>query len=199
MRFRFCGGLDAPDWLLTEIAIVAKLSTKQITFFAEQVIKQLLGKDLAYDKLDKLAQVVKFTRSDVKAALAAVNYVLDHATRYNVERKILGTEMQQLGLHEDLTNAVLDVYFKKKDTILALYKRKEFKLETIEKVDWRVDCVLGSSNIQGMAEPNIMLKIKGSNSNDDVSFDMSSNMFRVLHAELKNAHTMMTQMSGSDD
>jgi len=199
MRFRFCGGLDAPDWLLTEIAIVAKLSTKQITFFAEQVIKQLLGKDLAYDKLDKLAQVVKFTRSDVKAALAAVNYVLDHATRYNVERKILGTEMQQLGLHEDLTNAVLDVYFKKKDTILALYKQKEFKLETIEKVDWRVDCVLGSSNIQGMAEPNIMLKIKGSNSNDDVSFDMSSNMFRVLHAELKNAHTMMTQMSGSDD
>ena len=199
MRFRFCGGLDAPDWLLTEIAIVAKLSTKQITFFAEQVIKQLLGKDLAYDKLDKLAQVVKFTRSDVKAALAAVNYVLDHATRYNVERKILGTEMQQLGLHEDLTNAVLDVYFKKKDTILALYKQKEFKLETIEKVDWRVDCVLGSSNIQGMAEPNIMLKIKGSNSNDDVSLDMSSNMFRVLHAELKNAHTMMTQMSGSDD
>ncbi len=199
MRFRFCGGLDAPDWLLTEIAIVAKLSTKQITFFAEQVIKQLLGKDLAYDKLDKLAQVVKFTRSDVKAALAAVNYVLDHATRYNVERKILGTEMQQLGLHEDLTNAVLDVYFKKKDTILALYKQKEFKLETIEKVDWRVDCVLGSSNIQGMAEPNIMLKIKGSNSNDDVSFDMSSNMFRVLHAELKNAHTMMIQMSGSDD
>ena len=199
MRFRFCGGLDAPDWLLTEIAIVAKLSTKQITFFAEQVIKQLLGKDLAYDKLDKLAQVVKFTRSDVKAALAAVNYVLDHATRYNVERKILGTEMQQLGLHEDLTNAVLDVYFKKKDTILALCKQKEFKLETIEKIDWRVDCVLGSSNIQGMAEPNIMLKIKGSNSNDDVSFDMSSNMFRVLHAELKNAHTMMTQMSGSDD
>ena len=199
MRFRFCGGLDAPDWLLTEIAIVAKLSTKQITFFAEQVIKQLLGKDLAYDKLDKLAQVVKFTRSDVKAALAAVNYVLDHATRYNAERKILGTEMQQLGLHEDLTNAVLDVYFKKKDTILALYKQKEFKLETIEKIDWRVDCVLGSSNIQGMAEPNIMLKIKGSNSNDDVSFDMSSNMFRVLHAELKNAHTMMTQMSGSDD
>ena len=199
MRFRFCGGLDAPDWLLTEIAIVAKLSTKQITFFAEQVIKQLLGKDLAYAKLDKLAQVVKFTRSDVKAALAAVNYVLDHATRYNVERKILGTEMQQLGLHEDLTNAVLDVYFKKKDTILALYKQKEFKLETIEKIDWRVDCVLGSSNIQGMAEPNIMLKIKGSNSNDDVSFDMSSNMFRVLHAELKNAHTMMTQMSGSDD
>ena len=191
MRFRFCGGLDAPDWLLTEIAIVAKLSTKQITFFAEQVIKQLLGKDLAYDKLDKLAQVVKFTRSDVKAALAAVNYVLDHATRYNVERKILGTEMQQLGLHEDLTNAVLDVYFKKKDTILALYKQKEFKLETIEKIDWRVDCVLGSSNIQGMAEPNIMLKIKGSNSNDDVSFDMSSNMFRVLHAELKNAHTMI--------
>ena len=199
MRFRFCGGLDAPDWLLTEIAIVAKLSTKQITFFAEQVIKQLLGKDLAYDKLDKLAQVVKFTRSDVKAALAAVNYVLDHATRYNVERKILGTEMQQLGLHEDLTNAVLDVYFKKKDTILALYKQKEFKLETIEKIDWRVDCVLGSSNIQGMAEPNIMLKIKGSNSNDDVSFDMSSNMFRVLHAELKNAHSMMIQMSGSDD
>ena len=199
MRFRFCGGLDAPDWLLTEIAIVAKLSTKQITFFAEQVIKQLLGKDLAYDKLDKLAQVVKFTRSDVKAALAVVNYVLDHATRYNVERKILGTEMQQLGLHEDLTNAVLDVYFKKKDTILALYKQKEFKLETIEKIDWRVDCVLGSSNIQGMAEPNIMLKIKGSNSNDDVSFDMSSNMFRVLHAELKNAHTMMLQMSGSDD
>ena len=87
MKFRFCGGLDAPDWLLTEIAIVAKLSSQQMTFFTEQVIKQLLGKNLAYDKLEKLSQVVKFTRSDAKAALAAVNYVLDSATRYNVQRK----------------------------------------------------------------------------------------------------------------
>ena len=133
-----------------------------------------------------------------------ISALLIHAAKIdenytNEEEEIIKKTRLELGLHEDLTNAVLDVYFKKKDTILALYKQKEFKLETIEKVDWRVDCVLGSSNIQGMAEPNIMLKIKGSNSNDDVSFDMSSNMFRVLHAELKNAHTMMIQMSGSDD
>lgn len=201
MKFRFCGGLDAPDWLLTEIAIVAKLSSQQMTFFTEQVIKQLLGKKLAYDKLEKLSQMVKFTRSDAKAALAAVNYVLDSATRYNVQRKILSTEMQQLGLHEDLTDAMLEVYFKKKDTILALYKQKEFKLETVKNLNWRVDCVLGSSNVKGMAEPNIILNIKGSNSNNDndnISFNMSSNMFRVLHAELKNAHTMMAQMSGQD-
>ena len=26
MKFRFCGGLDPPAWLLTEISVMAKLS-----------------------------------------------------------------------------------------------------------------------------------------------------------------------------
>eukprot|EP00944_MAST-04C_sp_MAST-4C-sp1_P000141 g141.t1 len=195
MKFRFCGGLDAPDWLLTEVAIVAKLSSQQVTFLSEQVVRQLMDKSVDFGKLQKILESVKFSRSDVKAALAATNYIFDRATRYSVERKILNTEMQQLGLHENLTEAMLNVYFSRRDALHAVYKEKEFKLDTIKGVDWRVDCILGSSNVAGMAEPNVKLNIESSGG-DTLPFDMSSNTFDVLHAELKNAHAMMMQMDG---
>ena len=47
----------------------------------------------------------------------------------------------------------------------------------------------------GMAEPNVKLNIESSGG-DTLPFDMSSNTFDVLHAELKNAHAMMMQMDG---
>ena len=37
MRFRLCGGLDAPDWFLAEIALLADLSAAEAGAVTEEV------------------------------------------------------------------------------------------------------------------------------------------------------------------
>ena len=37
MRFKFCGGLDCPDWLLAEIATMAKISALKVRQLAQEV------------------------------------------------------------------------------------------------------------------------------------------------------------------
>jgi hypothetical protein len=66
--------------------------------------------------LDKLAETIGFSRSDVKAALAAVNFLLDNATRYDVERSVLGIETEQLGLPKETSLALLEIFLKTKKT-----------------------------------------------------------------------------------
>ena len=37
MKFKFCGGLDCPDWLLAEIATMAKISALKVRQLAQEV------------------------------------------------------------------------------------------------------------------------------------------------------------------
>ena len=37
MRFQLCGGLDCPDWVLAEIAAMAKISSVKVRQLASQV------------------------------------------------------------------------------------------------------------------------------------------------------------------
>ncbi|XP_043349903.1 COMM domain-containing protein 4 [Dermochelys coriacea] len=53
MRFRFCGDLDCPDWVLAEISTLAKISSVKLKLICGQVLKDLQGEgiDTAADPL----------------------------------------------------------------------------------------------------------------------------------------------------
>ena len=40
-RFHFCGGLDAPDWLLAEISVLSRISSVRIKLLALQSVHSL--------------------------------------------------------------------------------------------------------------------------------------------------------------
>uniref|UniRef100_A0A8C9GP34 COMM domain-containing protein 4 n=1 Tax=Piliocolobus tephrosceles TaxID=591936 RepID=A0A8C9GP34_9PRIM len=42
-RFRFCGDLDCPDWVLAEISTLAKMSSVKLQLLCSQVVKSTLG------------------------------------------------------------------------------------------------------------------------------------------------------------
>ncbi|KAI2575263.1 COMMD4 isoform 8 [Pan troglodytes] len=46
MRFRFCGDLDCPDWVLAEISTLAKMSSVKLRLLCSQVLKELLGQGI---------------------------------------------------------------------------------------------------------------------------------------------------------
>ncbi|TKS73489.1 COMM domain-containing protein 4 [Collichthys lucidus] len=75
-RFRFCGDLDCPDWVLAEISTLAKL----------------------YDKVAKLTADAKFESGDIKASVAVLSFILSSAAKHDVDSESLSSELQQLGL-----------------------------------------------------------------------------------------------------
>jgi|TARA_B110000003_G_C16354268_1_gene420007 COMM domain containing 4 len=154
-----------------------------------------VDKELDYGRLQKLSTKLTLSRSDVKAALAAINFLLDSATRYDVDRSILDIEMQQLGLTRETSATLLDVYFSKKPEIEQNYRTKEFKMEPPGSIRWRLDYIIGSSVSKEAHSPSVRLKIPGSKKKGSpLQFDVPVDKFRVLLSELKTAQAIIQNL-----
>ncbi|XP_077173483.1 COMM domain-containing protein 4 isoform X2 [Paroedura picta] len=168
MRFRFCGDLDCPDWVLAEISTLAKISSVKLKLICVQVLKDLLGEGIDYAKILKLTSDAKFESGDVKATIAVLNFILSSAAKHNVDSESLSSELQQLGLP---------------------------KVNRLDSVSWRVDYTFGSSELRQVNEPVVHLKLNirdvGKGGSEPVAMTLSAEKFRVLLAELKQAHALM--------
>jgi len=69
MKFRFCGDLDCPDWLLAEIATLSKLSSVRIKVLAVQIIQYCLSGTFNYEKVLKLASDNSDGLNDIKVVI----------------------------------------------------------------------------------------------------------------------------------
>jgi hypothetical protein len=51
MRFKFCGDLDVPEWVLAEIATLSKLTPVRIKLLTAQVIASCIEGKIDYSKV----------------------------------------------------------------------------------------------------------------------------------------------------
>ena len=61
-------------------------------------MEELLGHGMDYEKLQTLSEDILNVKSDLKAATAAITFMIFNAGKYDVSEKILITELQQLGI-----------------------------------------------------------------------------------------------------
>uniref|UniRef100_A0A8D0GPP0 COMM domain containing 4 n=1 Tax=Sphenodon punctatus TaxID=8508 RepID=A0A8D0GPP0_SPHPU len=116
-RFRFCGDLDCPDWVLAEISTLAKISSVKLKLICAQVLKDLLGEGIDYEKILKLTSDAKFESGDVKATVAVLSFILSSAAKYNVDSESLSSELQQLGLPKEHATALCRSYEEKQSPL----------------------------------------------------------------------------------
>ena len=43
MRFKFCGDLDCPDWVLAEMAVMSKLSVVKFKLLCDMIGKKIIA------------------------------------------------------------------------------------------------------------------------------------------------------------
>ncbi|XP_064013372.1 COMM domain-containing protein 4 isoform X1 [Pogoniulus pusillus] len=171
MRFRFCGDLDCPDWVLAEISTLAKISSVKLKLICAQVLRDLLGEAIEYEKILKLTSDAKLESGDVKATIAVLSFILSSAAKHNVDSESLSSELQQLGLP---------------------------KVSRLGSVCWRVDYILSSSELQDVNEPlvhltfNVQDRVRGGTA--AVPVTLSADKFRVLLSELKQAQALMNTL-----
>ncbi|KAK2183535.1 hypothetical protein NP493_307g00001 [Ridgeia piscesae] len=183
-RFRFCGDLDCPDWVLAEISTLSKLTSVKMKLLCVQVVKKLLGSEIDYDKVSSLTAAAKFETGDVKASLAALTFILSSAAKFNVEDRTLSSELQQLGLPKEHAASLCKTYADKSDELQDEFRRQSLRLSHLEAVDWRVDYVLSSSQLMEVKEPSVQLRLKIRNPDshqvEPVAFKMTADKFRVF-------------------
>jgi hypothetical protein len=66
---------------------------------SKQVILQLLGNHIDYEKVLKMTKDTFDNMSDVKAAIAGLDFIIANAAKYDIDDNTLGLEIQQLGMH----------------------------------------------------------------------------------------------------
>ncbi|MBN3314089.1 COMD4 protein, partial [Atractosteus spatula] len=199
MRFRFCGDLDCPDWVLAEISTLAKISSVKMKLLCVQVLKDLLGEGIDYDKVSKLTSDAKFESGDIKASVAVLSFILSSAAKHNVDSESLSSELQQLGLPKEHTTGLCKSYEDKHSALQVKLRESSLRLSRLESVSWRVDYTLSSSELREVNEPTVLLKlqVQGAESGvtDTSMISLTAEKFRVLLTELKQAQAVMNSLN----
>jgi len=191
LKFKICGDLDAPDWILKEIEILSKMSAVKLRGLCVDIVTKLCGGEIDYDK------VVKATgteASDTKAVVAALTFMIQNAAKYNVKPEIASLELQQLGLPGGHAGAIERILAKEKDKLRDHFRHNTLRLNRLESVEWRVDFIVASSDLQELNAPSVQLKVNVASAEqgkETHSFGVDQDKLRVLLHELKAARSLM--------
>ncbi|XP_020850349.1 COMM domain-containing protein 4 isoform X2 [Phascolarctos cinereus] len=199
MRFRFCGDLDCPDWVLAEISTLAKISSVKLKLICSQVLKDLLGQGIDFEKILKLTADAKFESGDVKATVAVLSFILSSAAKHNVDSESLSSELQQLGLPKEHASGLCRSYEEKQGPLQESLRGSSLRLSRLGSVSWRVDYTVSSSQLCHVHEPEVHLRLDvrrdpGSPA-EPITMTLSVKKFQVLLAELKQAQAVMGSLS----
>ena len=110
--------MDVPEWILQDIAVVAKLTTVRFKLIVQHLLKHWVHElDIDYTKFGKWMPEDTFSASDTKAAIATIEFLLRNAVTFNIEPFMFCQELQQLGLQCEHA-AILEKAYK--DNVAAL-------------------------------------------------------------------------------
>ncbi|XP_053573375.1 COMM domain-containing protein 4 [Bombina bombina] len=197
MRFRFCGDLDCPDWVLAEISTLARISSVKLKLICAQVLKEQLGEKIDYEKILKLTSDARFETGDIKATVAVLCFILSSAAKHNVSSESLSSELQQLGLPREHAVSLCRSYEEKQNSLQETLRENSLRLNRVSSLSWRIDQTLSSSIIQHVNEPlvHLNLNMTDPNSSRPLAVTLSATKLRVLLTELKQALEMMNSLN----
>lgn len=214
MKFRFCGDLDCPDWLLAEIATLSKVTAVRMKLLLKQVVSYMLTGEIEYDKVTKLTKESLGGDSDTKGAVSALHFVLSNSAKHDIEETTLQLEVQQLGLPKENADAVARAFRDSKDALRTRFAEQAFRVNSLRSMEWRVDQLLAaSSSVGNDTGPQVHLKWTvdtcphrgtgggaeekdGEPTAEETAVVMGAAKFRLLHRELEQARAQMAALDG---
>ena len=194
MRFKFCGDLDAPEWLLREVASLSRMTYVRIKLLVMHVLAVQTHRlpALDMDKVRKLVSTAEFTPSDIRGAIAAIIFILRGAAQYDVQPEGLGKELSQIGLPAEHSRAFWKAYQGHADDLRDVLLSQTLALPGLKSVHWRVDYILSCGAKRGVNQPAAQLAIELADGTK-TSFVLSADKLRVLLEELREARSLLAQ------
>uniref|UniRef100_A0A8B9YNY6 COMM domain containing 4 n=1 Tax=Bos mutus grunniens TaxID=30521 RepID=A0A8B9YNY6_BOSMU len=115
-RWELCPGRGAD---LGAVVKAEGLSSVKLRLLCGQVLKDLLGGGIDYEKILKLTMDARFESGDVKATVAVLSFILSSAAKHSVDGESLSSELQQLGLPKEHAASLCRCYEEKQSSLQA--------------------------------------------------------------------------------
>jgi hypothetical protein len=82
MRYKFCGEMEPPDWLIAEITLLSRISAVRLRVISNTICGTLAGKTVDQERANKLVRDSGFNAEETKAALSSIHFILSQAGKF---------------------------------------------------------------------------------------------------------------------
>ncbi|KAG7391735.1 hypothetical protein PHYPSEUDO_003810 [Phytophthora pseudosyringae] len=194
MKFRFCGGLEPPDWLLAELPLLSGEQSK-VTVNDLVAMCEAIGADIAAQELEQASMLFE-EAADAKvieflAAVAALRFILTHAAKYDTERADLVEELQQLGVQQVAAEAIAQSYEDLRTRIQDQQRGLRFQFPGVEKVEWSVETPSKVILNLKLDQPAVECNVASTAASRELRLGVSKSKFLALFEELSQAQSLL--------
>jgi len=209
MKFKICGDLEAPDWVLAEIAQLADMSQKDVIILVSTVME--VFPSYSFDTVESILLDKNFpleSKSDTKGSFAVLRYIVVNAVKYEVEETLLVNELEQMGLKRSHCSAIIGPFRRYQGEIRKKLEENTLQLSKLDNerdIFWQVketlDCQHMSKADAGILEVRLPIKKADSNGvqgnlnvdNPSLTFNLTTDKVKALVMELRRARKVMEE------
>ena len=146
MKFKFCGNVDCPDWLITEIIYLSKITPVKLRILGNLICKYIM-KEGDTQKINKILEEMNLIPEEITIVISSLCFIIKSSGKFNVDDLMLSQELQQLGLPQDNADAISKVYKKNKDILRNFLKEDIFSFNKINDVHYKTSyCIADKYN-----------------------------------------------------
>ena len=141
MKFKFCGNVDCPDWLITEIVYLSKITPIKHRILGNLICKYIM-KEGDTQKIKKMLEEMNLTQEEITIVISSLCFIIKSSAKFNVDDMMLSQELQQLGLPQDIADAISKVYKKNRDILRNYLKQDIFSFNRVSDVHYKTSYCL---------------------------------------------------------
>jgi len=145
MKFKFCGNIDCPEWIISEITFLTKISTIKLRIICNNVVNCIITNGKNLNDIVKSLEEMDFNQEEAYVIVCVLEFIIKNSSKFDVEDLILNQELQQLGLPQENADSISRVFKNNKDNLKKILKSKTFSFEKIQKIDYKVSYILANN------------------------------------------------------
>jgi len=192
MKFRFCGDQDCPDWFLTQMGTLSRLSSVKAKLLAQHVARHLAGQEMQVEKTNALLADLKLSVGDAQSLVASIQFILSSASRFFTSEEHLRAELQQVGLPKEHAAALAKVHLDSTRSIREKLLSDSASPNSVQDVTWRL---VDDENCQDGPLIELDFQLKGTVESGAQSFSTTAQpaKLQTLLYELERIQHLINQ------
>ncbi len=137
MRFKFCGNIDCPDWLITEITYLTKFTSVKLRIISNQICRFIINKGANIQDLKKILDEMNLNEQESKIVISVLDFIFRNSAKFDVEDNALSQKLQQLGLPQENAESISKVFKNQKLKLREFLKNDIFSFNIINDVNFK--------------------------------------------------------------